>query len=65
MDDTTHDELLAAAARALRGYLASGVEGLFVQGWDRLNAAGLDVDLRRVPSVDNARALLWLAQGRV
>ena len=52
------------AAGSLKGYLASGVAGLFQKAWDRLNAAGFDVDLRRTPTADNAKALLWIAENR-
>lgn len=54
--------LKAEAARKLESYLASGVKGFFEQAWDRLRAAGLDVDLRCEPTEANARALLWTAR---
>jgi len=68
-DVTVHldleQQLKTEAVRKLTGYLAMpSVAGLFVQAWDRLNAAGLDVDLRREPTEQNARALLWIAENR-
>lgn len=52
------------AARKFRGFIATGIKGLFQQGWDRLNALDFDVDLRSEPTVANARALLWIAENR-
>jgi len=55
--------LLSVASRRLQAYLLTpGITGLFTQAWDRLNTAGLDVDLHREPSVENARALKWMAE---
>jgi hypothetical protein len=45
--------------------LATKIDGFFVQAWDRLNAAGFDVDLRREPNEQNARAFLWIASNRI
>jgi hypothetical protein len=61
---TNRKGLKAEAARKLEMYLKSGLAGFFTQAWDRLNAAGLDVDLRREPTVQNALALLWLCRNR-
>jgi hypothetical protein len=59
-----NDTLKAEAASKLQGYLASGIAGLFRQAWDRLNACGFDVDLRREATKTNAKALLWIAENR-
>jgi len=54
---------IQTAIRRLNAYIANPkVTGLFVQAWDRLNTAGLDIDLRREPNVANARALKWTAE---
>lgn len=58
-------QLLTEAKAKLNAYIKSGIAGLFIQGWDRLNAADLDVDLRREPSIANAIALLHTADNRL
>lgn len=58
------NSLKADAARILQGYLTTPSAGRFQQAWDRLREAGFDVDLRREPNEQNARALLWIAQNK-
>jgi hypothetical protein len=65
MNATNRKSLMKTeAARKLEMYLKSGLAGFYQQAWDRLNAAGFDIDLRREPTVENALALLWLARNR-
>ncbi len=64
MNATDTATLKVEAARKLRSYLATGLAGFFAQAWDRLNQLGLDVDLRREPTRENALSLLWIAENR-
>ncbi len=65
MSTTERSDLMMAAARGFQGFLATGITGLYRKGWDRLRECGFDVDLREPATVENARALLWIAQHRV
>ena len=64
MDATTKTTMKTEAARKFQCFLKTGcaIKGFFQQGYDRLLAAGMDVELRAQPTEDNARHLLWNAE---
>jgi hypothetical protein len=67
MNATSARELREAAIRRLIAFIhqRGGLPGTYWQAWDRLNALGFDIELRRAATKANAQALLWLAENRV